>query len=98
MQLRYTVLFLLCLIIGFSVSSYPVLASAEFNSSYSEESMESRDSAVKKNILEPFRILWKFCTTSNVRIGGISFSFAEFWLYQILLIILIWFIKYLLYD
>ena len=110
MHHKFIILPFLCLVIFFS-SSLSVLASSKNssfpseknnssydNSSYSEENAQSGDSAITRNFLQPFGVIWKFCTSANIRIGSISFSFAEFWLYQILLGVVIWFIRYVLFD
>lgn len=126
MQLRYIVILLLCLTIGLSVSSCPVLASSsskseDFTKTETEETEPSHgggsgqhetgpshgggggqhspvtDEEIYKTLVAPFKVIWNWCVQTQIHIGSHSFTFAEFFLFQILAGIVIWFIWYRMY-
>lgn len=113
MQLRYIVILLLCLTIGLSVSSCPVLASSsskseDFTKTDTEETESSHsggggqhspvtDEEIYKTLVAPFKVIWNWCVQTQIHIGSHSFTFAEFFLFQILAGIVIWFIWYRMY-
>lgn len=44
------------------------------------------------------KIIFEWCCSNSVTFGGVSFTFAEFFLFQILVGIVVWFICYLMYN
>lgn len=45
-----------------------------------------------------FKVIFDWCRNTPITFGNVSFTFAEFFLFQIFAGILIWFICYVLYD
>lgn len=112
MQLRYIVILLLCLTIGLSVSSCPVLASSSHGGGSGSHDVEDTepshgggsgqhspvtDEEIYKTMVAPFKVIWNWCVQTQIHIGSHSFTFAEFFLFQILAGIVIWFIWYRMY-
>ena len=126
MQLKYIVLLLLCLVITFPVSSFPVLASSHGGSggSHEVEDIEPShggsggnhgedtdsnhgggggqhptitDEEIYKTLVAPFKVIWNWCKSAQFKIGSHSFTFADFFLFQILAGVVIWFIWYHMY-
>lgn len=104
---------LLFLITGLIVSTCPVMAAGSHTEpkkqAYTEETEYTEetggggshavtDDVIFNNIVQPVKVIWNWCLTTKVRLGSHSFSFANFFLWQILAVIAVWFLRRRMYD
>lgn len=51
-----------------------------------------------EQLFYPLKVVWEWASTYVIHLGEHYFTFAEIWIWSILIVVIIWFLKFILDD